>query len=83
MPVRGCLQRPEEGIRSLETGVTGGCENWELNLAPLEEQQCLKPNNKQALLTIKTPLQPQDQSDQRDRRKTEKGRQGLPDSGKI
>ena len=38
-----CMQRPEEGIRSLGTGVTDGCELpcgcWEWNPGPLQEQQ--------------------------------------------
>ena len=48
------LQRPEEGIRSLGTGVTGGCELpcgcWELNPGPLEEQP--------VLVTTEPSLQP-------------------------
>jgi hypothetical protein len=40
----GCLLRPEDGIVSLETGVTGGCDPlnviaWESNSSPLEEQE--------------------------------------------
>lgn len=36
-----CSQSSEEGIRSLRTGVIGGCETsiWELYLGPLQEQQ--------------------------------------------
>ncbi|XP_041911063.1 cystatin-like 1 [Arvicola amphibius] len=38
-----CLQRPEEGIGSPETGVAGGCELpcgfWEPNFGRLQEQQ--------------------------------------------
>jgi hypothetical protein len=48
-----CLWRPEEGIRSLGTGVTDGCELscefWESNLGPLEEQP--------VLLTLEPSLQ--------------------------
>ena len=40
-----CSWRPEEGVGSPETGVTGGCEPlcgcWELNPGPLQEQQGL------------------------------------------
>lgn len=41
-PHAWCSQSPEEGIVSLETGVTGGCGlpygYWESNSDPLEEQ---------------------------------------------
>ena len=48
-------RRPEDDIRSPETGVIGGCKLlpygcWELNLGPLEEQT--------VLLTTKLALQP-------------------------
>lgn len=36
----GCLNRPEEGIRSPEPGIVGGCEPcvcWEPNSGPLKE----------------------------------------------
>ena len=33
--------RPEEGIESLRTTVTGTCGFWELNSGPLEEQSIL------------------------------------------
>lgn len=39
-----CLQNPEEGVGSLETGITDGCEFcgcWEMNLGPLEDQGLL------------------------------------------
>lgn len=49
-------QRPEEGARSPEMGITDTwdppSECWELNLGPLQEQQML--------LTAKSSLQPQD-----------------------
>lgn len=41
------LWRSEEGVRSPETGVTGGCEPpsgcWESNLGSLEEHPSLHP----------------------------------------
>lgn len=40
-----CSWRPEEGVGSLETWATEGCEasreHWEQNLGPLEEQTVL------------------------------------------
>ena len=37
-----CLQRPEEGVRSLGNGATDNfellCERWKSNPSPLEEQ---------------------------------------------
>lgn len=49
-----CQRKPEEGVRSLETGVTIGCEpswrSWALDPGPLEE--------KPALLISKPLLQP-------------------------
>lgn len=40
-----CTRRPEEGIKSLETGVTNGCQPpegcWEPNPGPLQEQPAL------------------------------------------
>lgn len=43
-----CLQRPEVGVRSSGSGVTGGCEPsrgcWELNPGPLKKQQGLALN---------------------------------------
>jgi hypothetical protein len=47
-----CLQRPEDCVKSLETGVTDRCELpifcWELNQGTLKEQP--------VLLTAKTAL---------------------------
>lgn len=39
-----CLWRPEEGVRSLELELTGGCELlcgcWERNLGLIKEHKC-------------------------------------------